>query len=298
MIIKKIAVAGSGTLGAQISWYIALKGFPVTLFDISNIGLEIGKSLHHKFVSIFQKDPNISQETLNSTLSRIHYSESVESALSDSDLLIESIPEKMDAKISFYKEISSLTSPNTIIASNSDTFLPSSLAPHYKYPEQLIATHFAYTLWENPLVEIMGHSDTDVLVIEAMIDFVKQLDVLPIVLQKENSGFIMNSLLIPMCSSALSMLEQDVATLEDIDKSWMVIGNKYGPFAIMDAVGLDTVYNIEKHWGEKHNDLQRLKNAQFIKSKYIKEGKIGIKSGRGFYKYPKPNYLKDSFITI
>lgn len=296
MGIKNISIAGSGTVGAQISWHIAVKGFNVAVYDISPIGLEICRSMQQKFAFDYSGKYKIKDSEINLILGRIRYITTIEELVTDCDLLIESIPEKMETKIEFYKKISAIISPKTIISSNTDSFIPSNFTPHYKYPEQLIGTHFTNGLWENPLVEIMGHSETDVLVIEEVIDFVKKLDVLPIVLQKENNGFIMNSLLIPMCSSALTMAEKGIANFEDIDKTWMVIGNKYGPFAIMDVVGLDTVFNIEQYWGKKLNDEQKLSNAVFLQNQYIKKGKLGIKSGEGFYKYPKPKYLRDSFL--
>ncbi|KXX67831.1 3-hydroxyacyl-CoA dehydrogenase NAD-binding domain-containing protein [Flammeovirga sp. SJP92] len=298
MFFTTITIAGSDTLGAEISWYIAFKGYSVILYDASDIGLEIGKVLHEKFASTFVEKNMISELEAENILAQIRYTSNIEEAITDCDLLIESIPEKMESKIDFYHKISQYISPYTIIASNSDSFVPSDLAPHFKYPQQFVGAHFTNRIWENSLVEIMGHPDTDLLVIETLINFIKALDILPIVLQKENSGYILNSLLIPMLSSALTMFQKGIASFEDIDRSWMSIGNKYGPFVIMDAVGLDTVYNIEKYLGEKENDPQRISNADFINNKYIKEGKLGIISGEGFYKYPNPTHSRESFLKV
>ncbi|NME70103.1 3-hydroxyacyl-CoA dehydrogenase NAD-binding domain-containing protein [Flammeovirga aprica] len=298
MLLKTITIAGSDTLGAEISWYIAFHGYTVTLYDRSDIGLEIGKVLHDKFATIFIEKYQYKESKIEETFKRINYTSNLDEAVHDCDLFIENTPEKMENKIQLFKDVSQYASPKTIIASNSDSFLPSSLATHYKYPQQFIGAHFTNLIWENSLVEIMGHPDSDLLVVESMIDFVKSIDILPIVLQKENSGYVLNSLLIPMLSSALTMFQKGIATFEDIDRSWMSIGNKYGPFIIMDGVGLDTVYNIEKYLGEKDNDAQRISNANFIHDEYIKKGKLGIISGEGFYKYPNPTHSRESFLKV
>ncbi|MBD0399891.1 3-hydroxyacyl-CoA dehydrogenase NAD-binding domain-containing protein [Flammeovirga sp. EKP202] len=298
MLLKSITIAGADTLGSEISWYIAFNGYRVKLYDTSDIGLEIGKALHEKFAASFLEKFTSNREQVDTTLKNIHYTSDLEEACQECDLFIESIPEKMEAKIEFYKAISQFISPTTIVASNSDSFIPSDLAPHFKHPLQLVGAHFTNVIWENRLVEIMGHPDTDILVIESLIHFIKNLNILPIVLQKENSGYLLNSLLIPMLSTALTMLRKGIASFEDIDKSWMAIGNKYGPFIIIDAVGLDTVYNIEKYWGEKDNDQKRASNAEFLQNEYIKKGKLGMISGEGFYKYPNPLFSRDSFLKI
>ena len=119
----------------------------------------------------------------------------------------------------------------------------------------------------------------------------------PIPIHKEQNGYVLNSLLIPLLSAAGNLHMNGVADHESIDKTWMIsTGVKMGPFGIMDIIGMQTMYNIDKLWGEKTGDKVMLARAELIKENFIDKGKLGVKTGEGFYKYPNPAYADPDFL--
>ena len=119
----------------------------------------------------------------------------------------------------------------------------------------------------------------------------------PIPIHKEHNGYVLNSLLIPLLSAAANLLVNDVTDIESIDKTWMIsAGAKMGPFGVMDMIGMQTMYNVDKLWGEKVGDEAMLARAEFMKQNYIDKGKMGVSTGEGFYKYPNPRYEEPDFL--
>ncbi|MFV2057532.1 MAG: 3-hydroxyacyl-CoA dehydrogenase family protein, partial [Thiohalomonadales bacterium] len=119
----------------------------------------------------------------------------------------------------------------------------------------------------------------------------------PIPIHKEQNGYVLNSLLIPLLSAAGTLLLNKVSDVESIDKTWMVsTGVKMGPFGIIDIIGMQTMYNVDKLWGEKLGDEAMLARANMLKENYIDNGKMGVSTGEGFYKYPNPSYQDPDFL--
>jgi 3-hydroxybutyryl-CoA dehydrogenase len=143
----------------------------------------------------------------------------------------------------------------------------------------------------------MGHPGTDLVVFDQVVEFARSIGMGPVSIHKENHGYVLNSLLIPLLSSAGTLYTQGVADYESIDKTWMIsTGSKMGPFGIMDIIGMQTIYDIEMLLGEKYSDKAMLARAEFFKINFIDKGKLGVKSGEGFYKYPDPAYRDPGFL--
>jgi 3-hydroxybutyryl-CoA dehydrogenase len=137
-----------------------------------------------------------------------------------------------------------------------------------------------------------GTSRETVSVIEA---FARKIGTIPIVLKKENNGYVFNAMLMELLKSAQSLAANDVADPEDVDRAWMgVMGMDIGPFGIMDSIGIDTVWKVTEYWAKTDGDPQDLKNAEFLKP-YVNSGRLGAKTGAGFYTYPKPAFSKPGF---
>jgi 3-hydroxybutyryl-CoA dehydrogenase len=144
----------------------------------------------------------------------------------------------------------------------------------------------------------MGHPDTDPEVFDRVVEFAREIGMVPIPIHKEQNGYVLNSLLVPLLSAAANLLVNDVADIESIDKTWMIsTGVRMGPFGVMDMVGMQTMYNVDILWGEKLGDEAMLARAAFIKQNYIDKGKMGVSAGEGFYKYPNPRYEEPDFLS-
>lgn len=298
MNIKKVTVAGGGTLGSQIAWQTAFKGFDVTVYDAFDQGIEASKSFHKQFAELFLKTRGASQEELDLTNGRLSYTTNLEEAVRDADLVSESIPEDVEIKKSFYKELAGLAPERTIFTTNSSTTLPSEYAKETGRPGKFVALHFANGIWDANIGEVMGHPDTDPEVFDRVVEFAREIGMVPIPIHKEQNGYVLNSLLVPLLSAAVNLLVNDVADIESIDKTWMIsTGVRMGPFGVMDMVGMQTMYNVDILWGEKLGDEAMLARAAFIKQNYIDKGKMGVSAGEGFYKYPNPRYEEPDFLS-
>jgi 3-hydroxybutyryl-CoA dehydrogenase len=143
----------------------------------------------------------------------------------------------------------------------------------------------------------MGHPDTDTDVFDTLVSFAKSIGMVALPLQKEQPGYIVNSLLVPLLSAGLDLLVRGVADVKTIDKTWMVAtGAPTGPFAILDVVGITTAYNINKMEAEKTGDPVKQQVVDYLKENFIDKGKLGLTTGEGFYTYPKPAFKDADFL--
>lgn len=222
----------------------------------------------------------------DAALNNIAFTLSYEEAARDCDLVIEAIAENPDEKIAFYTELAKLLPKKTIIATNSSTMLPSAFAQHTGRPEKYLALHFANEIWRNNTAGVMGHPETSKQAYDDVAEFAETISMIPLKLQKEQPGYILNSLLVPFLSAAEALLATGVADCETIDKTWMLAtGAPLGPFRILDIVGLTTAYSIGiMDPRSKDPSTVQGKVVALLKG-YIDESKTGVNAGEGFYKY-------------
>ncbi|ETP69609.1 3-hydroxyacyl-CoA dehydrogenase [Planococcus glaciei] len=297
MDYRKITVAGSGVLGSQIAYQTAFKGFEVTVYDINDEALEKAKNRMAKLKANYKTDLGATDAEVNGAFDRLTFNSDLAQAVADADLVIEAIPEVVDIKIAFYKELGELAPDKTVFATNSSTLLPSQFAEATGRPEKFLALHFANTIWINNTAEIMKHSGTDEKVFNDLIDFAKAIGMVALPLHKEQPGYILNSLLVPFLDAAELLLVKEVADIQTIDKTWQIAtGAPLGPFAILDVVGINTAHNIiqAKAAATGNPDFEKL--ANLLKTEYIDQGKLGRSTGEGFYKYPNPAFLDPEFL--
>ncbi|WP_026584890.1 3-hydroxyacyl-CoA dehydrogenase [Bacillus sp. J33] len=296
MKYNHITVAGSGVLGSQIAFQTAFKGFNVSVYDINDDALEAAKDRIMELKSRYQEDLKASVEEVDSAYNRISFSSDLAKAVSEADLVIEAIPEVVQIKIEFYKQLAKVAPEKTIFATNSSTLLPSQFAEATGRPEKFLALHFANEIWTNNTAEIMKHPGTDMKVFDDVIEFAKAIGMVALPLHKEQPGYILNSLLVPFLEAAQMLFLKEVADPETIDKTWMIAtGSPKGPFAILDVVGIKTAYNISLTKAEA--DVPGFdKLAEKLKKEYIDKGKLGRETGEGFYQYPNPSFLEPDFL--
>ncbi len=297
MNYKNVTVAGSGVLGYQIAFQTAFHGFNVTVYDINDEVLEKAKAKFDILAASFKQDLNATDAQIDATKANLHYSSSLAEAVKDADLVIEAVPENPQIKIGFYEQLSKVAPEKTDFATNSSTMLPSQFAAYTGRPAKFVALHFANDIWKHNTAEIMGHPGTDPKVFDNVVAFAKAIGMVALPLHKEQPGYIVNSLLVPLLSAATNLLVKEVADVQTIDKTWMVAtGAPLGPFGILDVVGITTAYNINKMAANATKDPLKIKTVEYFKENFIDKNKLGIVTGEGFYKYPNPAYKDKDFL--
>ncbi|WP_430615537.1 3-hydroxyacyl-CoA dehydrogenase [Flavobacterium sp. JP2137] len=296
MQFKKITTAGSGVLGAQVTFHVAFHGYQVSLYDLNEEVLTKAKARFVQLKAIYINELNATTQQVDDALARIAFFTDLSEAVKDADLLIESIPEDPAVKKSFFAQLAQVAPAKTVFLTNSSTLVPSRFAKISGRPEKFLALHFANEIWKRNTAEIMGHKNTEPEIVKEIVQFAKTLNMVPIELRKEQSGYVLDSLLIPLLNAAMNLLVNEVADAETIDKAWVIgSGAELGPCAILDLVGLTTVYNIHRISAVRTKNPMELKKMNYLKENFIDQGKLGKISGQGFYTYPNPAFEQPDF---
>ena len=297
MTFTRITTAGAGTMGSQVAWQMAFHGKHVTVYDAIPAGLEKGKAFHREYADHFVKRRGATPKQIDDTFARITYTTDLAAAVRDADLISESVPETMAIKESFWRDASKHAPARTVFTTNTSTLTPSALAGFVDRPQKFLALHFAIGVWDSNIGEVMGHPGTDPSVFESLLKFAGEIGLVPIPIRKEQSGYIINSLLVPWCTAALDLLVRGVSDHESIDRTWMItMQSSMGPCGMMDRMGLGVVYHVAKLIGESTPNAQALESARYLDERFIQKGRLGVASGQGFYSYPNPAYARPGFI--
>ncbi len=295
--INNVTVLGAGTLGSQIAWQIAWHGFSVVIYNQSEEGLERAKRNHKSFAKLFVKHRGAIDADVNAAQNRLMYTTDLAKAVENADITSESIPEDVDIKKEFYRNLAEVAPEKTIFTTNSSTLLPSQFADETGRPEKFLALHFANEIWLRNVGEVMGHLGTSPAVFDRVVEFAKEIGMVPIPIYKEYNGYVLNALLVPLLIAAIDLLANDVSDHESIDKTWMISTQvATGPCGIMDMIGMNTIYHISKSWDENTGNQAAVDRAAFIEKNFLEKGRLGIQTGEGFYKYPDPKYKDSDFL--
>lgn len=298
MTNQKIMVAGGGVLGSQIAMQVAYHGYKVALYDINEEAITHAKERVASLREPYKRDIQATDELFDEALERLTYTTNMKEAVSDASLVIEAVPEVIKVKVNFYESLRSVAPAQTIFATNTSTLLPSQFAQATGRPEKFLALHFANEIWKNNTAEVMKHEGTDEQVFQRVIAFARSIGMVALPLHKEQPGYILNSLLVPLLDAAEMLYVNEVADPYTIDKTWMIAtGAPLGPFAILDVVGLQTAYNIVQMKAAQSKKDVYIRLATLLKEQYIDKGKLGRATGEGFYKYPNPAFLEEDFLT-
>ncbi|HNV28047.1 MAG TPA: 3-hydroxyacyl-CoA dehydrogenase [Cyclobacteriaceae bacterium] len=292
MQIKNITIIGTGNLGTRIGLQAAISGYHVIFYDISDSALEKAKIVIDKIIFQLIKAGTLTDDKKQDALSRINYSTHLKSALAECDFISESVTEELAIKEKIWKQIGELAPVKTIFTTNTSYLLPSQLANISGRPDKFCAFHF-HDVFYARVVDIMPHPTTDPSLIPLLQELGRSLNQVPVIVKKESPGYIFNFMLMAVLGAAGRLKTKDIASIEDIDRSWMVnFHMPTGPFGIIDNIGLDTAWHVVK----EREDAASQAFAKLLKE-YIDQGKLGEKTGEGFYKYPKPAYRDPGFIN-
>ncbi len=278
----KVTVLGTGVLGSQIAYQTAYSGFAVTAYDINAAALATAKERFAGLAKTYLAEvPGATEESVQAALGRLSYSSDLAEAAADADLVIEAIPEVLALKQETYEKLGAVAPAKTVFATNSSTLLPSDIKGFTGRPDRFLALHFANKVWQFNTAEVMGTTDTDPAVFDAVVAFAGEIGMVPIPIHKEKAGYVLNSLLVPFLNAAVELAAGGYAEPHDVDKVWRIAtGAPLGPFQIYDIIGLTTPYNILAHGTPANQKL-----AEWLKAEYIDKGKLGVAAGEGFYTY-------------
>lgn len=294
--VRRVTIVGAGTMGQQIGFQCAGHGYDVVIYDVDPAALDAASHRIDSYAAGLEKGGVVAAGVRTAAQARITFTSDLATATADADLLSEAVPEDPELKGRVFAECHAACPPRTIFMTNTSTLLPSQFAQASGRPERLLALHFHLPVWVNNLVDVMPHAGTGPEVTQLVLAFARRIGQVPIELRREHNGYVFNSMYSALNSAAITLAQQGVASIEDIDRAWMHITKApAGPLGALDAVGLDTVWQITNYWAERLGDPQLRANAAFLKA-YVDRGDLGVKSGRGFYAYPDPAYTQPGFI--
>lgn len=283
--MKKIAVIGAGTMGNGIAHVLAQNGFEVNLIDTQTTALDkalltISKNLDRQIAKAVINDID-----KQNTLAQITCFTSLKEGVQDRDLVIEAATENSKIKLAIFAEIDQSTNANCILASNTSSISITQLANATNKPGNVIGMHFMNPVPVMKLVEIINGKETTEAVTASIVALTTQIGKIPCVV-KDAPGFIANRILMPMINEAVLALEEgisDAATIDQIMKLGMA--HPMGPLQLADYIGLDVCKNILEIMEDGFQNT-KYKPAVLL-TKMVAEGKLGVKSGAGFYEYTK-----------
>jgi 3-hydroxybutyryl-CoA dehydrogenase len=294
--INRVSVIGAGTMGTQIALQCANHGRSVLLYDNRSAAVEQAPARLERLAQDLAAEGLLGSDSPGETLRRIKPSTDL-AAAAQTALIIECVPENLELKRNVFKQLGRHCPPETIYVTNTSSFIPSQLAGSCRHPKRLAALHFHLPVAISNVVDLMPHPGTESGVVAALDAFAREIGQVPIHYKQEYHGYIFNSIFGAMQRQALDLVIDGVASFEDIDRSWIgIFKMPIGPFGIFDRIGLDTIAEILGHWAETLNDDAGRRRVEYLKT-WTAQGFLGVKSGRGFYRYPSPAYVAPGFLT-
>jgi len=284
MEISTIAVIGSGIMGNGIAQVSATAGYQVILQDVSPPALEKAlKTIRHSLERLVKKE-KLSAEEAKEVLGRVSSTNELSEAAQNADYVIEAVTENLDLKYKVIKEIDNLAPKHAILGSNTSQYSITALAAVTERPDRVIGTHFFNPPVMMRLIEVVKGLETSKETVQATMGLAERLNK-EVVLCKDSQGFITSRLINLWVNEAERILEEGIATAEDIDKACrLAFNHPMGPFELSDFSGLDTHFAVtqalEDALGDRFKPTQTLRN-------FVRAGRLGRKTGRGFYNYSK-----------
>ncbi len=286
MEIKKVTVLGAGLMGHGITQVTAqVAKYEVYMRDIKQEFLDNGMRMINNSLQRFLKKGEMTQAEVDQILSRIHPVLDLKEAVADADLIIEAVTENPELKKKVLAEADSLAKPDAIIATNTSSISITELASATKRPEKFAGMHFFNPPQLMKLIEIIRGAKTSDEALNTIVEVAKKMGKEPVVVKKDVAGFVVNRVLIPALNEAIALVNEDVATPEDIDKA-IKLGLNWpmGPLTLLDYVGLDTTLAITE---VMRKEIDQKYQANPLLRQMVRAGLLGRKSGRGFYNWQK-----------
>jgi 3-hydroxybutyryl-CoA dehydrogenase len=295
MSIQKVAVVGTGTLGTQIAIQAACFGYQVSAYDVDKGSFSRSQKRLTSLIKTTGGKRLPSLEQWKKAARHIRRCDELIDALVDADLVIEAVREDLSVKRTVFREIDALVPEKAILATNSSSIPVSRIESATSRPDQCVNMHFYFPALGTNMVDVMGGTETTPEVMEACQAWVRSIGCVPLIVKKESFGFCFNRVWRAVKREVLHMWAEGYVDFRDIDRAWMIFtGMKQGPFGIMDKAGLDVVHDIEMLYYHESKDPKDYPPARL--SEMVEKQELGVKTGKGFYRYPDPEYRRSDFL--
>ena len=279
--IRNITVIGAGLMGHSIAQEFAVSGYRVSLNDVSEERLDHARERIRQNLEMLGRS-----DEWDGVASRITFTDDLHTAVADADLVVEAIVENLEVKQALFTKMESICGSDTILASNTSTYMPSQLAEATQNPERVLVMHYFNPPHVVPLVEVVGGRDTSPDTVETVRDVVVSQGKKPVVLEKEALGFIANRLQAALLRECFALVEDGVARPEDIDTVVRSgLGRRLGvagPFEVFDAAGADVWHAICE---QLMPDIESSTEVPPAIARMVERGDFGLKTGRGVYEW-------------
>lgn len=291
---NRVCVFGGGTMGGGIAQVTAGAQIPVSVVDIDDAACARSKKVIEGSLARVAKKQVPDGEgaaekraaIVNDFVSRINFTTNVEQAVGEADLVIEAITEKLEAKNALWSKVDAIAKPECVFATNTSSLSVDAQAAVTKRGANFAGLHFFSPVQMMKLVEVVKGEATSADTMDKLVAYTKKVGKTPVVCT-DTKGFVVNRLLIPYMLESARLVERGVATVEDVDVAMKLgAGHPMGPFTLSDSVGIDVIKLITDAWHEAEPENPLFTPVKLIDDK-VKEGKLGRKSGEGFYKYTK-----------
>ena len=293
--INTVCFIGAGTMGCANAITAGLAGYKVNIYDLSSASLE-SVPIRFKEISDYIVQQGLCpQAMVDYVVSQIEVTSDLAAATAQADLVSESVYESLAVKREVHGQLDKVCPAQTIITTNSSTFMVSDI-------EDVVTASrgglFAalHSHLGSVLIDIVGGPRTTQNTVDILERYVLSLNGMPLVLKKENPGYVLNAMLGPVLGTAMLMRQANVATIEDIDRAWMSQGDiTIGPFGLMDLFGLNVIHDSWQHPKSTPEYRENKPKIMALIMPYIESGELGEKAGKGFYTYPNPAYAQQGF---
>ena len=290
--IETFGVLGAGTLGWRIGLRAALSGYAVLTHDISPAQLGRAAGFQRDFADRLVRKSAVTRAEADAALGRLASTPDAEAFANAVDFVSESVTEDLDLKRRVWSGLRGAWRRGAILTTNTSYLLPSDLVDAVGEPARFCAFHF-HDVFEARVVDVMPHPATAPEVVARLTSLGRELAQVPVHVRRETRGYLFNHMLMAYLGAAGQLLARDKADVEDIDRSWMGnLGVRIGPFGMMDQIGLDTVDHVLRARTDARSRAFRELIAPMLAA-----GHLGVKSGRGFYRYPRPAYAAPDFLA-
>jgi 3-hydroxybutyryl-CoA dehydrogenase len=276
---RPVVIDGAGALGRQIASVYAAGGSEVRIFDLSAEQREAARDYVEEHVAETQQTLGLHPARRG----RVEVLGDLQEAVAGGWMVIEAVPERIDLKTEVFGDLDRLAEPDAILCSNSSSIPTREMIGKVEYPERVLNTHYQQPPELNA-VELMSCGKTEAGVIEALMEKIPEYGLVPFWVRRESDGFIFNRIWAAIKRECLMVVEEGVAPPEDVDRMWEIFtAAGVPPFRLMDRVGLDVVLDIEEHYAAVRDGIPE--SPRKLLHEYIDQGRLGVKSGRGFYEY-------------
>ena len=276
-----ICICGAGTMGSGITQVAAHSGFNTILFDVNDKALENARSVIQRNLDFLENREKISAKEKTKIFNRIQFISDIKDCFAQ--IIIEAIVEKAEAKISLFNELAQYNNEETIFASNTSSLSISAIQQEIIFPQRVVGMHFFNPAYIMKLVEVVKGSQTDVEIANTVYNICKDMGNIP-VMCKDSPGFIVNRIARHYYLESLKLVEDGIASFDDVDTILEASGFKMGPFKLMDLIGIDINLAVSRSIYEAFDKAERFIPSALQEEK-VSNGELGKKTGKGFYQY-------------